>query len=126
MAGTMTESRPPSRLRRGLTPERVTGFEVLVLAPLAAVLVLWLIPEWFQITWGCVSATGVGHTPGDTYITTFAVFGTLGWLLVAMAALFANVTGANRFAQLLPVAWFAVLVGGAAVSAATIGPAICS
>jgi hypothetical protein len=125
MTGTMTESRPRSRLRRGLTPERVTGVEVLVLAPLAAILVLWLIPTWFQIDWGCVSATGVGHTSGDTYITTFAVFGTLGWLLVAMAALFANVTGANRFAQFLPVVWFAVLVGGAAVTAATIGPAIC-
>jgi hypothetical protein len=126
MTGAMTESRQPSRLRRGVTPERVTGIEVLVLAPLAAILVLWLIPEWFQIDWGCVSASGLGHTSGDTYITVFAVFGTLGWLLVAMAALFANVTGSNRLAQLLPVIWFALLVGSAAVTAATVGPAICS
>jgi hypothetical protein len=126
MSGTMTTSRPPSRSRHGLSPERVTGIEVLVLAPIAALLVLWLIPGWLQIEWGCVSATGVGHTAGDTYITTFAVLGTLGWLLVAMAALFANVTGSTRVAQLLPVAWFTTLVLGAVVAAATMGPQLCS
>ena len=126
MAGTTTASRPPSSSRHGLSPERLTGIEVIVLAPIAALLVLWLIPAWFQIDWGCVSSTGVGHTPGDTYITTFAVLGTLGWLLVAMAALFANVTGSTRVAQILPVAWFTALVLGAVVAAATMGPQLCS
>lgn len=99
--------------------------EVIVLAPLAAILVLLLIPSWFDVEWGCVSTTGATHTPGDLYITTFGVLGTLGWLLVVMAALFANVTGSSRFASVLPVAWFTALVLGALITAATIGPQVC-
>ncbi|MFO7573412.1 MAG: hypothetical protein R6W48_12550 [Gaiellaceae bacterium] len=126
MSGTMASNRPPSSWRRGFSLERLMWIEVLVLAPLAAILVLLVIPSWFQIDWGCISTTGVTRTPGDTYITTFGVLGTLGWLVVVMAALFANITGSNRVASILPIAWFTTLVLAALVTAAAIGPQLCS
>ncbi|MDW8339624.1 MAG: hypothetical protein RMM28_10855 [Thermoleophilia bacterium] len=126
----MTEPPTPassSHHRSWLSPERVLWAEVLVLAPVAALLVLLLIPSWFELGWGCIGTeTGVLRTAGDLYIAAFGVVGTLGWLLVVMAALFANVTGASRAAALLPGAWFAVLVGSALVFAAAVGPAPCS
>lgn len=125
MSGTTAPNRPPSSRRLSLSSERLMWIEVLVLAPLAAILVLLAIPSWFEIDWGCVSTTGVMRTSGDVYITTFGVLGTLGWLLVVMAALFANVTGSSRFASVLPIAWFSVLVVSALVTAAAIGPQPC-
>jgi hypothetical protein len=127
VSGVTAPNRQPSSRRPSLSSERLMWVEVLVLAPLAAILVLLVIPSWFQIDWGCIStATGVMRTPGDMYITTFSVLGTLGWLLVVMAAMFANVTGPSRFASVLPVAWFSLLVVSAVVTAATIGPQICT
>lgn len=126
MSGTTAPERRPSRWRPSLSSERVMWVEVLVLAPLAALLVLLAFPSWFEIDWGCVSTTtGVMRTAGDAYIATFAVLGTLGWLLVVMAALFANVTGSSRFAAYLPVAWFTALVTSALIAAAAIGPRTC-
>jgi hypothetical protein len=125
----MSETTPrtsPAR-RPWLSPDRLLWAQVLVLAPLAALLVLLLIPSWFDIGWGCIGTeTGVLRTAGDLYITAFGVIGTLGWLLVVMAALFANVTGASRAAALLPGAWFVALVGAALLAAAAIGPSPCS
>lgn len=126
MPGTTAPAPPPPHRRLSFSSERLMWLEVLILAPLAAILVLLLIPTWFEIDWGCISTTGVTRTPGDTYITTFAVLGTLGWLVVVMAALFANVTGSSRVASVLPIAWFTTLVLGALITAATIGPQICS
>ncbi|GIU95368.1 MAG: hypothetical protein KatS3mg012_1825 [Gaiellaceae bacterium] len=127
MSGTTSPERKPPRLRLPLSSERLMWIEVVVLAPLAAILVLLAFPSWFEIDWGCVSTTtGVMRTAGDAYIATFGVLGTLGWLLVVMAALFANVTGSSRFAAYLPVAWFTALVTSALIAAAAIGPQICS
>jgi hypothetical protein len=126
----MSETTAPqhSRWRRrlSLSSDQVMWIEVLVLAPLAAILVLLAIPSWFEIEWGCVSITGATRTAGDTYIATFAVLGTLGWLLVVMVALFVNVTGTSRVAPYLPIGWFTALVASALVTAATIGPQLCS
>lgn len=126
MSGTTVPERRPTRERALLSAERVMWIEVIVLAPLAAILVLLAFPSWFAIEWGCVSTTtGVMRTAGDAYIATFGVLGTLGWLLVVMAALFANVTGSSRVAAYLPIGWFTALVTSALIAAAAIGPQTC-
>lgn len=127
MSGTTAPERRPSHRLPSLSSERIMWIEVVVLAPLAAILVLLAFPSWFEIDWGCVSTTtGVMRTAGDSYIAAFGVIGSLGWLLVVMIALFANVTGSSRFAAYLPVAWFVTLVTSALVAAAAIGPQTCA
>lgn len=126
MSGATVPEHRASRRRLPLSSERVMWIEVLVLAPLAALLVLLAIPSWLDIGWGCVTATGATRTAGDTYITAFGVLGTLGWLLVVMVALFVNVTGSSRVAALLPIGWFTALVTSALVAAAAIGPQPCA
>jgi hypothetical protein len=87
------------------------------------VFVLWLIPKWFDIHWSCVTGSGeLGNTPGDSYSDTFAVLGTFGWIVVAIIALFARVAERPRLAAVIAAAWFGLLVGGALLSAAAIGP----
>ncbi len=99
--------------------------EIVVLAPIAAVLALWLIPVAFQIEWNCVSGIGAQATRGDDFSNGVAVFGTLGWLLVGIAVLFAQIGERPRLAVILPLAWFVVLVAGTTLAAVVIGPAAC-
>jgi hypothetical protein len=100
--------------------------EVVVLAPLAAVLVLGVVPATFEIEWECVRGYGVVRTIGDSYLTGFAVLGTLGWVVVLTGMIYAFVSERPRIALALPLVWFAVLVLSALVAAAAIGPATCS
>ena len=109
----------------GLSIYSLALLEIVVLAPIAAVLALWLIPDVFQIQWGCVSSAGVRATRGDDFAHSVAVFGTLGWLLVGVAVLFAHIAERPRLAAILPLASFVALVGGTAIAAAAIGPALC-
>lgn len=126
MSGTMTAGKRPTSRRRLFRLERAPGLEIVVLAPLAAVLVLWLIPSLFQVEWACAGPLAAARTPGDTYIATITVLGTVGWLIVLPATLLASVTGSHRMAAILPLAWFAALVVGATIWAASIGPQLCS
>jgi len=68
----------------------------------------------------------VQTTSGDTFADVLVVAGTAGWLGVFVAVLFAQIAQRERVAALLPLVWFVVLIGGAFIAAASIGPAICA
>jgi hypothetical protein len=121
----VARSQEPSR-RRLLSVDSLSLLELVVLVPVTGVLVLWLIPKWFDIQWSCVTGLGVqGNTPGDSYADTFAVLGTFGWILVAIVVLFAHIAERPRLGAVVAAAWFGLLVGGALLWAAAIGPAPC-
>lgn len=122
----MTHRRQPAVRHLHLGVGHLTAAEILVLGPLAAFLVLWAIPEAFEVEWGCISTAGVAHTSADTYVAGFGVLGTLGWILVGLVVLFASITGWRRVWAVLPIAWFSALVLGALVAAAAIGPQLCA
>ncbi len=109
------------RLPSGL----LCAVEILVLGPLAALLVLWIIPSLFGIEWACVGGSGVLHQAGDSYVAGFGVAGTFGWLAVFVAAIFASIAEVRWLPVVLPVAWFLTLVAGSLVVAASIGPQPC-
>jgi len=112
--------------RRHLSVDSLSLLELVVLVPAAGVLVLWLIPRSFDIHWSCVTGLGeLGNTPGDSYSDTFAVLGTFGWIVVAIVVLFAHIAERPRLAAVIAAAWFGLLVGGALLWAAAIGPAPC-
>ena len=96
-----------------------------MLRPLAALLVLWVIPSAFEIEWGCVTGSGVLHQAGDSYAAGFGVAGTFGWLAVGFGAIFASIAEVRWLPVVLPFAWFLALVAGSLVVAASIGPQPC-
>jgi hypothetical protein len=99
---------------------------VVVLGILAAVLVLWAIPSLFEIEWECIAgAGGVESGKGDSYLSGVVVFGTLGWLLVAIGVVYAQIFGSRRGTLLLPAVWFATFVLGALIVATALGPQPC-
>lgn len=119
------EARAPEHRSWHLSAGWLSVVELLVLGPLAAILVLGLIPSAFEIEWACIGPRGIEGTAGDTYAAAFGVVGTLGWFAVLAAAIYAEIVGARRLAVLLPVIWFAVLVSTALIAAAAIGPQLC-
>jgi hypothetical protein len=121
MTHQLTESRPRRRPSAGA----LSLIEVLVLAPLAALLAFWLIPKVFGVEWSCVSGSGVGNTAGDSFAESLAVFGTIGWFVVLLATLFAHIADRERLAVALQIAWFLVLFAAMTIAAASIGPAPC-
>jgi len=124
MAYAARSPEPPRRRR--VSVDSLSLLELVVLVPLAGVFVLWLIPKWFDIQWSCVTGLGEqGDTPGDSYADTFAVLGTFGWIVVAIAVLFAHIADRQRLAAAIAAVWFGLLVGGAVLWAAAIGPAPC-
>lgn len=108
-----------------LTAGTLSLVEILVLAPLAAVLAFWLIPKAFGIEWSCVTGTGIGNTDGESFAENVAVFGTIGWFVVFLGTLFAHIADRERLTAVLPIAWFLVLFTAMVVAAASIGPAPC-
>ena len=127
MANVVSMNREPRVHRsRSLPSGLLCGLEILVLGPLAALLVLWVIPSAFEIHWGCVTGSGVLRQAGDSYAAGFAVAGTFGWLAVFVAAIFANIAEVRWLPIVLPVAWFLALVAASLVVAASIGPQPCS
>jgi hypothetical protein len=121
----VARAQEPSHRRR-LSVDSLSLLELVVLVPAAGVIVLWLIPKWFDIHWSCITGLGeLGNTPGDSYSDTFAVLGTFGWIVVAIVVLFAHIAERPRLAAVIAAAWFGLLVGGALLWAAAIGPAPC-
>jgi hypothetical protein len=110
---------------RRLTAGTLSLIELLVLAPLAAILAFWLIPEAFGVEWSCVTRTGIGNTDGESFAENIAVFGTIGWFVVFIGTLFAHIADRERLAAALPIAWFLLLVTAMTIAAASIGPAPC-
>jgi hypothetical protein len=110
---------------RRLTAGTLSLVEILVLAPLAAILAFWLIPKAFGIEWSCVTGTGIGNTDGDSFAENVAVFGTIGWFVVFIGTLFAHIADRERLAAILPIAWFLVLIAAMTIAAASIGPVPC-
>ena len=108
-----------------LEPGPVSLLEILFLGPLAALFTLWLVPSLVGIEWQCASALGVVHVGGDTYLSTIVVFGTLGWLLVMVGAIYAQIAESHRLAVLLPLGWFAAFVAGALLIGLSLGPVSC-
>ncbi|HLF67712.1 MAG TPA: hypothetical protein VI503_00090 [Gaiellaceae bacterium] len=103
----------------------LAGLEVFGLGALAALLVLWAIPQAFDIEWSCLSSEGLVRRMGDSYGAGVALAGTFGWLLVGVGTLFAIIAESRRTAALLPVAWFLVFVVGAILAAAAMSPQLC-
>jgi len=127
VANVVSMNREPRVHRsRSLPSGLLCGLEILVLGPLAALLVLWVIPSAFEIEWACVGAYGVLRQAGDSYVAGFGVAGTFGWLAVFVAAIFANIAEVRWLPIVLPVAWFLALVAASLVVAASIGPQPCS
>lgn len=111
--------------RRHISVPSLSLLEIVVLAPLAAVLALWAIPDAFGIEWSCVGTYGTLTTRGDSFGDAVAVAGTFGWLAVFIAVVFAHIAERPRLAVALPLVWFVGLVGTTLVVAATIGPLPC-
>jgi hypothetical protein len=103
----------------------LNALEILVLAPLSAILVLGVTPAAFRIEWECSLGYGVLHTVGDEYLAGFSVGGALGWLAVLAGVIFAQISELRAVALLLPLAWFVLLVVASVAVAAAIGPASC-
>ena len=114
-----------SQVRRKLPTGALILVETLVLAPLAALLAFWLIPNAFGVEWSCVTGTGIRNAGGERFAENVAVFGTVGWFAVLLGALFAQIADRERLAAALPVAWFVLLVTAMTIAAAAIGPAPC-
>jgi hypothetical protein len=113
------------RSRRRIAAPALSGLEILVLAPLAALLVLVVVPNGFAVEWDCIGPLGVQATRGDSFGRAVAVAGTVGWLAVLIAMLYAHIAERPRVAVLLPLVWFVVLVVGTVIAAAAVGPAPC-
>lgn len=103
----------------------VVGLEIVALAAVSAGLVLDVFPSTFDIEWGCVGPGGELRTSADTYVAAFTVVGGLGWLVATAAATILHGSGRRAVALAIPLAWFGVLVLGALVAAAAIGPISC-
>jgi hypothetical protein len=118
--------------RGSLTPlDRVpvgvlSAASILVLGLLAGGLVVEVIPRLFTIEGSCVSARGWQRSGGDAYFDTVMVVGTLGWLVVAVATIYASITGRRATVLALPIAWFVALVLLALTLATVVGPAACA
>ena len=110
---------------RHIGPGLLGATEILVLGALAAFLVLWVIPSAFSIESDCIGAFGFERTAGDAYVAASVVVGTFGWLAVAVGAIYARIVESSRLSVLLPIAWFAIFVGGFLVGAALLGPELC-
>ncbi len=96
-----------------------------LLGPLAGVLVLVAIPDSAGIESSCLTATGAVTTSGDAYVSSFAVLGTLGWLVVAAGVIYASIVGQRKLVVLLPALWFVALVLAALIAATVVGPVPC-
>jgi hypothetical protein len=103
------------------------GFlEILVLGTLAAVLTLWAIPSAIGIEWECLAGSGgVEPGSGDFYLSGVVVLGTVGWLLVSIGVLYAQIFESRRGALLLPAAWFVAFVLGTLTVALVLGSQPC-
>ena len=111
--------------RRRALPPALSVVEIFVLAPIAAILALWVIPDAFGIEWSCVGRYGVQGTRGDSFGDAVTVGGAFGWLAVFVAVLFAHIAERPRLAAVIPLAWFVGLVLTTLIVAATIGPLPC-
>jgi len=111
--------------RRRVGAPSLTLLELLVLAPLSLWIGLWWAPDAFDVEWGCAGALTTQSTRGELYGELAAVAGSLGWLVVFVAFLFAHIAEQSQLAAALPTAWFAVYAGGCVVAAAAVGPALC-
>ena len=114
-----------SHRARELSPGPLSLLEIALLGPLAALVVLWLVPSAVGFEWQCLGTSGVERVPGDTYLAAVVVLGTFGWLLVMVGAIYAQIADSRRVAVLLPLAWFGVFVAGSVIAALSIGAQIC-
>ena len=114
------------RLRRPSMPwGLLVGLEVVTLAFLSAMLVLVVIPNRFDVEWGCFGGSGSLHTGADTYVDGFAVGGALGWLVATGVTAVVYAVGRQLVALAVPLVWFGALVLAALGVAALIGPLPC-
>lgn len=114
------------RLRRPSMPwGLLVGLEVVTLAFLSAMLVLVVIPNSFDVEWGCFGGSGSLHTRADAYVDGFAVAGALGWLVATGVTAVVYAVGRQLVALAVPLVWFGALVLAALGVAALIGPLPC-
>jgi hypothetical protein len=111
--------------RRRFPVGSLSVLEILVLGPLAAFLVLHVIPSAFGVEWECVGEYGRERVAGDSYLAGFSVAGTFGWIAVIVGVLFAQIGESKNLVLLLPIVWFVVLVLTALLVAASMGSQLC-
>jgi hypothetical protein len=103
----------------------LSTLEFLVLGPLAAVLVLVLIPRASGIESSCSGPFGLVSTEGDTYVGAMVALGTFGWIATFLGVVYASIAESRAAVLLLPAVFFAVLVLAGLVAATVIGPSHC-
>lgn len=116
---------PGARRSRHVGAGSLCVLEIIVLGLLAAYVVLLLIPSAFTIESDCVGEYGRERIPGDSYFAAASVFGTFGWLAVAVVTIYAQIADWPRLALLLPLAWFAVFVSSSLIVAVAMAPQLC-
>lgn len=104
----------------------VSSVSILVLGALAAVVLVFLVPELLTIESSCVSAQGWTRSDGDQYFGTVLVLGTFGWLGVAVATIYASIAERRLAVLLLPYAWFVAFMTLALTIAVIVSPAPCA
>jgi len=114
-------------MRRMLQPSAgwLSLVELLVLVPVGGILVFGVVPSAFDVEWNCLGGFGVQTTEGDSYLAGFATLMSLGWLLVLVGIVYAEIADNRRAAAAIPAIWFATLVALSIVWAAAIGPERC-
>ena len=121
----VARSQEPSRRRR-LSVDSLSLLELVVLVPVAGVLVLWLVPSGSTSSGAASRASESRATrPATATRTRLPSSGTFGWIVVAIVVLFAHIAERPRLGAVIAAAWFGLLVGGALLWAAAIGPAQC-
>jgi hypothetical protein len=103
----------------------VSTLEFLVLGPLAAVLVLVVIPRAFGVESACSGPLGFVSTDGDTYVGAMVALGTFGWIVTFLGVVYAGIAESRGVVLLLPAVFFAVLVLAGLAAAIVIGPSHC-
>lgn len=112
-------------LRDHVPAGAVSALEFLVLGPLAAVLVLAVIPQRFEIESSCVGRLGYVGTVGDTYVASVSALATLAWIVTFLAVIYASIGEMRAAVVVLPAACFSAVVLGALAAAVAVGPALC-
>ena len=103
----------------------LTALQVVLFAPLAALLVFVALPAAFGIEWLCLF-DGPETDAAVAYGQGFAIAGLASWVLLVVGTIIVHRRGYAKVASLLPSLWLGVLVGAAFIAAAAAGPQPCA
>ena len=108
----------------GRAKRALTTAEIVILGPVAAIVVLGIVPATFGIEWFCVFE-GAEAKGADYYWDTFSIVTPVTWLALVVAAISTHTRGLRNVAAALPVVWFVLLVASSFVVGASLGSQPC-